>query len=98
MLELSKLYPMVQDKITSNSHTHSPTKTVGRGENNTKQDICDRVQTVHTVQNVSLTTVQKGGGQLSSAKLRKILRLRLICAVKSSLENRHIKRYVVWET
>ena len=58
MLEMSKLYSPVQDKLTSNSHTHSPTETVGRGENNIKQDISDTVQTVHTVQNVSLPIVR----------------------------------------
>ena len=34
VLELIKLYPTVQDKITSTSNTHPPTKIVGRGENN----------------------------------------------------------------
>ena len=28
VLEMSKLYSPVQDKLTSNTHTHSPTKTV----------------------------------------------------------------------
>ena len=65
VLELSKLYPTVQDDITSTNNTHTPTKREGRGENNIIQDISDRVQTVHTAQNASLLTVRKvqeGGG------------------------------------
>ena len=57
VLEMSKLYSPVQYKLTSDSHTHSPTETVARGENNIRQDISDTVQTVHIVQNVSLPTV-----------------------------------------
>ena len=50
MLEMSKLYSPVQDKLPSNNHTHSPTETVGRGENNINQDISDTAQTVHIEQ------------------------------------------------
>ena len=57
MLEMSILYSPVQNKLPSNNQTHSPTETMGHGENNIKQDISDTVQTVHIVQNVSLPTV-----------------------------------------
>ena len=86
VLEMCKMYSLFHVTLPSTNHTHSPTETVGRGENNIKQDISDTVKTVHIVQNVLLPTVRKvqeGGGQLSSAELRKILVLRLICAVES---------------
>ena len=70
---------------------HSPTKSVGRGEND-----CDKIQAAHTAQNVSLPNVRKareGGGQLSSAKHRESIFLCLICAV-NKIPKRII--YCVW--
>ena len=95
VLELSKLYPTVQDNLTSTNNTHTPTKRGGHGENNIIQDISDRVQTVHTAQNASLLTVRKvkeGGGAIEQCQAQEITSTEFdLCSRKIMSEQEHKK-------